>query len=195
MHACCEGILLAIKWFWIPWLQTAMSRKVGPLKNSKNLQLLSHLSNPNTVPCWAQPPARKDSLFKLTTEWSLHMSEEMQCGLRGQMRMKEKRGVCGRRRWSMYLRENVNARSTDKNMSPFNCKNRPIQANLYLESPKTSVAAMNLQLRCLSATSTKEYHLQTHTNPMVPLCRIEFPSYFYYLLSSDSNKIKYNLHV
>lgn len=95
----------------------------------------------------------------------------------------------------MYLRENVNTRSTDKNMSPFNCRNRPIQANLYLESPKTSVAAMNLQLRCLSATSTKEYHLQTHTNPMVPLCRIEFPSYFYYLPSSDSNKIKYNLHV
>lgn len=123
------------------------------------------------------------------------MSEEMQCGLRGQMRIKEKRGVCWQEMKLVYLRENVNARTTDKNMSPFNCKNRAIQANLYLESPKTSVTATTLQLRCLSAASTEEYHLHTHAKPMLASCRTEFPRYFYYLPSSDSNITKYNLHV
>lgn len=155
-------------------------------KSSKNLQLLSNLSNPNTCP--------SKTGFTDVTNNRMDMCKECSVDWEAKWGAKRREGSAGRRRWSTWcLRGNVSRHSTDKIHSPF--KNRRSQANLYLESPKIFVTAINLQLRSHSATSTKEYHLQTHTNPMLPLCRIEFPSYFYCLPRPDSNIIKYNLHL
>lgn len=141
MHACCSQRLEegdnALHWSYRQ-LRGSHSRVL--CKSSKCFQLQSNLSSLNTVLLWAQLSVKQG--FTILTNNQMKSAHEQGNAVwtdwESKWSMEEKREASAWwRRWGMqYLRRNVNKRSTDKNMSPFNCKTRFIQTNLYLESPE-----------------------------------------------------------
>lgn len=165
MHACCEGILLAIKWFWIPWLQTAISHEVGPLKNSKNLQLLSHLSNPNTVPFLSTASSKKG--FTVLTNNRMKSADEWGNAVWTERPNEDQREE--RRLWQEKRKHVSEGKCkctfNDKNMSPFTAKqtypSKPLSGKSQdfcrCHDPATHMSLCNIYER-ISPPNTYQSH-------------------------------------